>query len=345
MIGKRTLLAAAATLVVPGLLRHARTATPEVTLKLHHFLGPTSTAQVKMLEPWAKSIGQGSDGRVRIEIYPSMTLGGSPAQLFRQAADGVADIVWTANGYTPGLFPRTEAFELPTVFTNDIAATNLAMRALFDEYLAPEYAPVHLLFGFVHAGNAIHMASRPVHAAADVKGRKLRSPGPAANAVVAAMGATPVTAPAPDLPQMLSTHAVDGALIPFEIIPALKLQDVTKYQVEGPDSARFGTTAFQVSMNKDRWAALPPDLKQVFDDACDDRWLRQVARIWRDADDRGIKAAVEHGNEHIVLTDAEMQTFTDALAPVVGRWERGHTGFKAAALVKAARDAVATYRS
>ena len=42
-------------------------------------------------------------------------------QLFRQVADGVVDIVWTANGYTPGLFPRSEAFELPTVFTNDIS--------------------------------------------------------------------------------------------------------------------------------------------------------------------------------------------------------------------------------
>ena len=345
MIKKRTLLTAAATLAVPGLLRHVRAAAPEVTLKLHHFLGPTSSAQANMLEPWARSVEQGSNGRVKIEIYPSMTLGGSPPQLFRQVADGVVDIVWTANGYTPGLFPRTEAFELPTVFTNDIAATNLAMRALFDEYLAPEYAPVHLLFGFVHAGNAIHMASQPVHTVADTKGRKLRSPGPAANAVVAAMGATPVTTPVPDLPQMLSTHAVDGALIPFEIIPALKLQDVTKYQVEGPDSARFGTTAFQVSMNKDRWAALPPDLKQVFNDACDDRWLRQVAQIWRDADDRGIKVAVEHGNERIVLTADQMQTFTDAFAPVVGQWERDHAGFKAAALVKAARESIAKYRS
>ena len=256
-----------------------------------------------------------------------MTLGGSPPQLFRQVADGVVDIIWTVNGYTPGLFPRSEVFELPTIFVNDIAATNLAMRAMFDEYLAPEYEPVHVLFNHVHAGQAIQMATKPVHTVADTQGTKLRVPGPTGNDVVTAMGATPVTMPVPDLPQALSTSAVDGALIPWEIIPALKLQDVTKYQIEGPDKARFGTTTFQVSMNQDRWDSLPDDLKAVFDKNSGEDWLRQVAKVWRENDDHGIKVAVDAGNEHIVLTPDEMKTFNDALAPVVDKWVKDHTDF------------------
>jgi TRAP-type C4-dicarboxylate transport system substrate-binding protein len=89
-------------------------------------------------------------------------------------------------------------------------------------------------------------------------------PGPTGNAVVEALGATPVTMPVPDLPQALSTNAVDGALIPWEIIPPLQLFESTKYQIEGPDMNRLGTTTFQVSMNKARWDALPDDLKEVF---------------------------------------------------------------------------------
>ena len=72
--------------------------------------------------------------------------------------------------------------------------------------------------------------------------------------------------PVSDLPQALTTHAVDGALIPWEIIPALKLQDSTKYQIEGEDNWRLGTTTFQVSMNKARWESLPDDLKTVFEE-------------------------------------------------------------------------------
>lgn len=342
---RQFLFAATATLAAPAVLRKAHAADPEVKLKLHHFLGPKSPAQVKMLEPWTKSIEDDSDGRIKIEIYPSMTLGGAPPQLFRQVADGVVDIVWTVNGYTPGLFPRSEVFELPTIFTNDIAAANLAMRDMFDEYLAPEYDAVHVCFNHVHAGQAIHMASEPVHTVADTKGKKLRVPGPTGNDVVKAMGATPVTMPVPDLPQALSTHVVDGALIPWEIIPALKLQDVTKYQIEGPDKNRFGTTTFQVSMNKAKWESLPDDLKDVVNKNSDEDWLRKVAQIWREDDDHGIKVAQDAGNEYIVLTDDQMKTFNDALAPVVDKWVGDHTDFDSKAIVAAAKAAMKKNKS
>ena len=275
---RQFLATAAGALAAPALLRPGYAQGPEYTLKLHHFLGPKAPAQTQMLEPWAKSVEEGTGGRVKIEIYPAMSLGGAPPQLVRQVADGVVDIVWTVNGYTPGLFPRSEVFELPTIFTNDITATNLAMRAMFDEFLAPEYEPVHVLFNHVHAGQAIHMATDPVRTVADTAGKKLRVPGPTGNAVVEAMGAIPVTMPVPDLPQALATSAVDGALIPWEIIPALNLQDVTQYQIEGPDKSRFGTTTFQVSMNKARWESLPDDVKAAFDTASNEDWLRKVGR-------------------------------------------------------------------
>ena len=130
-----------------------------------------------MLEPWAKSVEEGTGGRVKIEIYPAMSLGGAPPQLVRQVADGVVDIIWTVNGYTPGLFPRSEVFELPTIFTNDITATNLAMRAMFDEYLAPEYEAMHVLFNHVHAGQAIQMAKDPVRTVADTAGQEAARAG------------------------------------------------------------------------------------------------------------------------------------------------------------------------
>lgn len=341
MIKRREFLGAAAgALATPWLVRGAAAQSAEHTFKLHHFLGPKSPSQTQMLEPWAKRVEEAAGGKVKIEIYPSMSLGGSPPQLFRQAADGVVDIAWTVNGYTPGLFPRTEVFELPTIFTNDIEATNLAMRKLFDEYLAPEYEAVHVLYLHVHGGQAIQMAKIPVRRLADLKGTKLRVPGPTGNAVVEAMGATPVTMPVPDLPQALSTNAVDGALIPWEIIPALKLQDTTDYQIEGPDKTRFGTTTFQVSMNKARWASLPDDVKAAFDKASDEQWLKDCAALWRASEENGLRIAVEAGNEHIVLTPEAMAEFDAALAPVVDGWIAEHSGFDAKALVDAAKAAI-----
>lgn len=341
---RRSILVAAASAILAGGLATGAAA-QEVTLTLHHFLGPKAPAHTQMLVPWAQRIEQASGGRIKIELYPAMSLGGAPPQLARQVRDGVVDIVWAVNGYTPGLFPRSEVFELPTVFTNDIAATNLAIAELFDEWLAPEYEGIHVLFNHAHAGQALHTRDTLARSPDDTAGMKLRVPGPTGTAVVEAMGATPVNMPVPDLPQALATGAVDGALIPFEIINPLQLQEVTQYQIEGPDNERFGTTVFQVSMNEDRWDELPDDLKKVFEDNTGEDWLREVADVWRTSDDNAIATAVDAGNQHVVLTREEMDAFNAVLEPVVEKWIADHPDFDARGLVEAARAAIARHKS
>jgi TRAP-type C4-dicarboxylate transport system substrate-binding protein len=313
--------------------------------KLHHFLGPKSPAHAQMLEPWAQRIEKASGGKVKIELYPSMSLGGKPPQLINQARDGVVDIIWTVNGYTPGLFPRSEVFELPFVHTNNVPATNLAMGELYEKHLAPEYQGVKVLFLHVHAGQGIHMADRPVRRPEDLRGLKMRIPTRTGAWIIEALGASPVGMPVPDLPQALSRKVVDGAFIPWEIIPPLKLQDMTDYQIEGPNRTRFGNTTFQVSMNEARWTKLPRDVQKAFTDNSGEAWLREVGRIWTSSEDVGIGMALKAGNKHIELTEAEMAAFRAKLEPVVQRWidEVKGKGIDGQALVRAARESIARH--
>ena len=315
----------------------------EYTFKLHHFLGAKSPANTKMLEPWARQVEENSGGRVKIEIFPSMTLGGRPPELIQQARDGVVDLIWAVNGYTPGLFPRTEVFELPFVYLNDIKATNLAMYDMFESDLKQDFKGLEVMFLHVHAGQAFHMREKPVRTPADVEGLKLRIPTRTGAWVIEALGAAPTAMPVPELPQALQKGVVDGALIPWEIIPPLKIQQQTKYQVEGFNETRFGTTTFQVSMNQARWDGLPADIQKAFRDASGRDWWGEVGDIWRGADDFGIKLAVEAGNEHIVLTEAETEAFREKLEPVVQRWieEVSPQGIGGARLVEQARELIA----
>ncbi len=326
-----------------SLLLGSAASAQEYVFKLHHFLGAKSPAQTEMLEPWARQVEENSGGQVKIEIYPSMTLGGRPPELINQVRDGVVDLIWTVNGYTPGLFPRTEVMELPTVFKNDPVAANLAMYDMYDEYLADDYKGVEPMFLHVHAGQAIHMAEKPVHSPADLKGMDMRIPTRTGAWIIEALGANPVAMPVPDLPQALSKGVVDGAFIPWEIIPALQIQDQTEYQIEGADKERFGTTTFQVSMNKARWDGLPEDIQKAFRDASGRDWVAEVGRIWREQDEKGIAVAVEAGNTHITLTEEQTAAFRDALRPVVQRWidDVSANGIDGAALVEAARAHVA----
>jgi len=317
----------------------------DYTFKLHHFLSEKAPSHSQMLAPWAKAVEENSGGAVKIEIFPSMSLGGRPPELIQQARDGVVDLVWTVNGYTPGLFPRTEVFELPNVFRNDPRAANLAMYDMFESDLKDDYQGVEVMFLHVHGGQAIHMRDAEVRSPADFEGKKLRIPTRTGAWVIEALGASPVAMPVPDLPQALAKGVIDGALIPWEIIAPLKIQEQTEFQIEGAEKERLGTTSFQVSMNKARWDGLPPEIQQAFRDASDRDWVAKVGDVWRATDDHGIEMAVESGNTHITLSEEETAAFRDALAPVVDRWieEVSANGIDGAALVEKAQALIAQH--
>ena len=292
----------------------------EFEFKLHHFLGPKAPAHRLMLEPWAQSIMEASGGRIAIEIFPAMSLGGSPPQLPRQVRDGVVDMAWIVNAYAAGQFPRTEVFELPGVHQGSSAAVNIAMETMYDGELGKDFKGVVALFQHVHGGQAIHMADTLVRSPADLAGMKIRIPSRTGAWVVEALGASPVKTSVGEIPTALAKKVVDGALIPFEIIPPLKIHEQTRYQIEGPGGKRLGTTSFSVVINEDRWNGLPDDVRKIFEDASGSEWHAKVGEIWDGAEAFGIKMATDSGNEHVQLSEEEWAAFETAVAPVVGRW-------------------------
>lgn len=323
----------------------ATQAAPEVTLKFHHFLPPVSAPHKTMIEPWAKAVEKSSHGKLKIEIYPSMSLGGKPPQLIRQVRDGVVDIVWTVLGYTAGQFPRSEVFELPFIHTNNAVATNLAMYDMFPKYLKPEFEDVHVILLHVHAGQSIYMVDSPVHTPDDLKGKKMRIPTRTGAWLLEALGANPVGMPVPALPQALSKHVVDGALIPWEIGPVLKMQELTKYLIDGENSVRFGTTTFAIAMNKKKYESLPPDLKKAIDENSGRDFAIQAGRAWTNNDKHGLEVMLKAGEKHIVIPNAEMEKFKAKLEPVIDRWvaDVKGKGIDGRMLIDVARKEIAKY--
>ncbi|MGI9395823.1 MAG: TRAP transporter substrate-binding protein [Boseongicola sp.] len=292
----------------------------DIELKLHHFLSPKAPAHTKMLEPWAQRIMDASGGRIEIEIFPAMTLGGKPPQLPRQVRDGVVDMAWIVNAYAAGAFPRTEVFELPGVHQGSSAAVNQAMLEMYPDELSKDFKGLIAMFQHVHGGQAIHMATDEVRSPADLAGKKMRIPSRTGSWVVEALGANPVQTSVGEIPVALSKKVIDGALIPFEIIPPLKIHEQTAYQIEGPGGKRLGTTSFSVIMNEDRWNSLPADIQQIFLDASGQDWHSEVGNIWDGSEAGGIGVATKSGNQHIQLSDEEWAAFEEAVAPVVDRW-------------------------
>lgn len=318
----------------------------EVTLTLHHFLSPKSLTHAKYLAPWAERVQEQSGGRIKIEIFPSMSLGGKPPELYRQVRDGVADMIWTVLGYTPGVFTRSEVFELPFVHENSAEATNLAIQDLYAEHLAPDFTDVQPILLHVHPGQAIHMVKKPIRAVEDLKGLKLRTPSRTGAWMIESWGAEPVGMPVPALPQALSKGVVDGALIPFEIVLPFKIQDLTKFSIEGHDSIRFGTIVFMFAMNKERYQSLPDDLRAIIDANSGVNIAAEVGRVWDDFEPKGRAITAESGSEIITLEEAKLGAFRAHADEPIQRWikEVADKGIDGAALVEAARAAIAKHK-
>jgi TRAP-type C4-dicarboxylate transport system substrate-binding protein len=319
----------------------------EVTLRLHHFLGPTAPAQRNFFEPWAERVAEQSDGRIAVEIYPSMTLGGSPPQLISQLRDGVVDIIWTLPSYTAGQFPRTEVFELPFVHTNDAVATNLAIQDLYEEWLAEEYQDVHPILIHVHAGNALHTIEAPIRKPEDLSGLKIRTPSRTGSFMLEALGANPVGMPVPELPQALSKGVVDGTTIPFEVSLPLKIHELVDYDMEFEDGTRLGTSVFLFAMNKDTYDGLPDDLKAVIDQNSGANVAAEIGQVWMDVEEPGIEAAKEAGNEFIYWSDDQKPVWQEGVQPAIERWlaEMEDTGIDGEGLLEAASAAVEAHGS
>ncbi|MGF1503188.1 MAG: TRAP transporter substrate-binding protein [Paracoccaceae bacterium] len=314
----------------------------EVTLTVHHFLGPRSPTHAQFIEPWARRVEEASAGRIAIEIFPSMAMGGKPPELYRQARDGFADIVWTLPGYTPGVFPRVEVFELPTVHTGSARATTLAIQAVMDD-IAADFEDVHPILVHTHAGNALHVRGAPVRRPEDVAGLKLRTPSRTGGWMIEAWGAEPVGMPVPALPQALSKGVVDGALVPFEVMPPLKLHELTDASVEGADGSRFGTAVFLFAMNRARYEALPEDLRAVIDAHSGAAIAEEIGTLWDGVEAPGKEMQRQTGGEIVALSAEEKARFDALGEEVVARWiaEAEAAGLDGAGLVTAARAAIA----
>ena len=340
MKGFLKLLAGLAVLGLAG----APASAAEVTLTIHHFLSPKSPAHQAFIAPWAERIETQSKGRIEVEIFPSMSLGGKPPELYRQVRDGAADVVWTVIGYTPGVFPRSEVFELPTIHAGSARATNLAIQDNF-ALIAEDFKDLKPILVHVHAGNALHLREKAVRSVADVRGLKLRTPSRTGAWLIEAWGAEPVGMPVPALPEALSKGVVDGALIPFEILLPLKLQQLTKFSVEGPGGSRFGTSVFLYAMNKARYDSLPADLQAVIDANSGAALAADIGKVWDEIEAPGKAAQTKSGGQVIVLDAAEKAAFDALGEKVVQRWigEADSKGIDGAGLVEAARAAIAKH--
>jgi TRAP-type C4-dicarboxylate transport system substrate-binding protein len=296
----------------------------QTVLKVHHFLPSTSNVQVNLIQPWCDKIAKESNQQLKCQIYPAMTLGGTPPQLFDQARDGVADIIWTLPTYSAGRFTKSEVFELPFI-TRSAKGSSQAYWQYVQKHALDEYKGVKPLWLHTNDGSSFHMASpKGIRTLEDLKGLKIRAATRLNSKMLAALGATPVQMPLPSVPESISKGVIDGAMVPWEGVPTVKLHEIAKSHLDVPaGQPKFSNSLFAFVMNQGKYNSLSPELKKVID-------ANSGPKVSAWAGEKGFdsvvvanhKLSADRGNALLQLSEAEYARWVKASENVDDEWIR-----------------------
>lgn len=328
-----------------GMLSVATSYAQEVVLKVHHIWPTVAMGHKRVVEPWCETIAKESNNRMRCQILPAMTGGGTPAQLVDRVKDGVDDIVLTLPGYTPGRFPIMEAFELPFM-TNTAEVASAAAWDYFNKYATKEFPGTKILATWVHDEGFVSTSNKPISKLEDFKGLKIRAASRQSSKLLTALGATPVGMPIPPVADAMSKGTIDGFLTAWEIIPSFKLHEVSKYhtEIESSRPSMF-TASFVFAMNQAKYDSLPADLKRVIDKNSGPALSRTIGRYWDEATAVGRKAAMDRGNQFVKVTPAETDRWIKVSAPLYDEWvaDMDKKGLPGKQMLQDARDLITKY--
>ena len=285
-----------------------------VTLRMHTHVPPVS-GSFKNLKWWAEKVEKDSNGKLKIQLFGSMQLGGKAPDIYDQIKNGVVDIGWTLPGYKAGLFPATSAFELPFIGA-PAHIVSPAIDTFVRKYGQKEWSAVHPIVVHSAGLSEIHMKTRKVEKLEDFKGLKIRTPSRISSAALSALGATPVPIPGLKMTEAMMHDVVDGVVAPWSIARAIRAIDVAKFHTV----TTLHEPILAMLMNKQSYAKLPPDLKKVIDANSGEQLAKAFGRRWENDDKPGIARAKKLGHPIIVLSAEEEARWRKVTEPVYQSW-------------------------
>ncbi|MEM7693807.1 MAG: TRAP transporter substrate-binding protein [Pseudomonadota bacterium] len=315
MFGQRTLTASAVCAAFAGaaLAALSTAAAADTTLRVSNWLPPSHPIVADIIVPWGAAVEEATEGRVTVEVMAA-PIGRPPAQ-YDLVRDGAADIGFGVHGYTPNRFGLTTIAELP--FLGDSSEKlSVAYQEVHDEFFADanEHRGVKLLGVFVHGPGGIYTVGDAVTSMADAEGKKMRVGGGLANMVATRLGFVPISAPAPQVYEILSNRVADGILFPPESVPFFKIDTVLKNGTAVPGG--LYNTSFFMIMNEASWDGLSDEDKAAIDALSGTALAARAGRAWDAADAAGRERMEAAGITLIEASDAFQAEISEALEGV-----------------------------
>jgi TRAP-type C4-dicarboxylate transport system substrate-binding protein len=274
---------------------------------------PAPHRNTAILTEWTKEIERRTNGTVKITIFAGGTL--TPAdKCYDGVIRGISDFGNSDLAYTRGRFPLTEVFYLPLGIKSALVATRM-VNEFYAKFQPKELDETKIMFFICHGPGLLH-TKKPVRTLEELKGMKIRSTGMSTK-IVLALGGTPVAMPMGDAYDALSRGVTEGIVCPYEALYGWKLAEVIKSTTEDYPCAYF--SAFFITMNKDKWNALPPDIQKIIE-SVNKEYIDKAGKAWDEIDKQGKDFTAKLGNQIIPLSKEEGEKWTKAAKPLLDEY-------------------------
>jgi TRAP-type C4-dicarboxylate transport system substrate-binding protein len=211
---------------------------------------------------------------------------------------------------------------------------------------ADDYKETHLLAVNVHGPGVLHTKNKPVKTVVDLRGMKLRGPSRQVTKMLGYLGAIPVGMPLPAIADALSKGTIDGCVLPWEVVPSVKVQELTRFHSEfDANVGALYTAAFVMTMNSKRYESLPADLKKIIDNNSGVNISGWMGKTQQGNDPTGKKSATDRGNTVYSIPASDAQEFKRKAALVEAEWmeDMSKRGLDGRALRDTARKLIDKY--
>src|SRR5919106_4291940 len=269
-----------------------------------------------MLEPLKKELEEKSKGRIKVAIHPGGALAAAPAH-YENVVAGAFDIGWTLQGYTPGRFPLSGIVEMPFLWSSAQEATRVFWQ-MFEELppLQHEYRDVKVLATWTHDLGQLYTSSKPVRTLVDVRGLKIRAPGPVQVSMLRALGAVPVTMPAGEMYDAVERGGIDGLVTGLSAIKGYRLEQLVKHAT----LANSYVAAMIVAMNQQSYKQLSGEDRALLDSLTGRRMAMLGAKNYDDEADDGLEALKKVKASIYPLTAGETERWKQATNQMSKDW-------------------------
>ena len=254
-------------------------------LSVANFVPPQHHTNAVMFKWFADEVAERSGGSLTVQVYPAGQLGAGPVQQYKRAVEGVADITFGLQAYTPTIFPRSMLIIPPGEARTAREATE-RLLAVYDEHLASEYEDVKLLGIFTTAGN-VWAATSDVSTLESLQGKKMVPYAAMTTPIVEALGGVPVQMPVTEMYTGLSTGTIDVTTATYNNITApWNFWDVSSHLVT---NVPVQHAVFFVAMNKERYEGLSDEHRAIIDDLAGETFSYQGAASFDGADEASLE--------------------------------------------------------